>query len=217
MPLLPHVGSVMNNGWTGALFLLLFMGFAAVFAVKGHYYVKRFKALNHGQSRVVSYDEVDQGRWVDNLLVGFVTLGFSLLVMAVLMRFKGFELGFARVLVLFCVVGGLLLVKAGLMSLLGRVFGFKENVFVYQYYIFVVLMGFLAVIVAAYSFFAGSDAGVVAMLWILFVLEVVGVFLMLVKNFFGGIDSLFYIFLYLCAVEILPILVGATMMFNLSI
>lgn len=217
MPLLPHVGNVMNNGWTGALFLLLFMGFAAVFAEKGRYYVKRFKALNRGQSRVVIYDDGDRGRWLDHVLGIFVTLGFSLMVLAVLMRFKGFEPEFWRVMLLYGVVLGVLLLKAGLLDLLKVVFGVRESVFLYQYYMFLVLLGALSVVVAAFVFFAESGSWVVGMLWFLFVLDVVGVLLMLVKNFFGGISTLFYIFLYLCAVEILPVLVGATFVFNMSI
>ena len=203
---------VMDNGWTGVLWIAVVLLLLLVWVFYAGYYFKRMQLLSHGRSRIVSYNGDVMatvnvvGIWVLSLV------GLSLAITAAIARAAHLTIDVPTLLTTLGITVGYVGIKIGILYLLKYVFGFGETVFVEQMRIVTVvfcsLMAFVGLI------FAYGDSlmtGAVLSLSLL-VLGVIFEAYLLVKNFYTKISSLLYIFLYLCTLEILPLLVGAKLL-----
>lgn len=209
MPIIERAIPVADNGWAGLLFLAIFLVFGLFQSLYGKQYFKRMKQLNMGHTRIVSYDDIIVNWVFISLLWIAAVVSMSLSVSAIIARVSGSVID----VVTFCVALGITAayigVKFGLLYLMMFVFDVQETVFIEMMKIIVLLFG-------AVSAVAGLGLAYVSNIWvgatilaIALLSGIVGETILLVKNFYRRIGSLFYIFLYLCAAEILPLFVGA--------
>ena len=209
MPIIAKHALVADNGWAGFLFLFVILVYGLVNSLYGKQYFKRMKLLNLGRTRIVSYDD-NVVSWVFvSLLWVAAVLGMALTVSSIIARASGTVIGGMTFLIVLGISAAYIAAKFGLMYLMKYVFDVRETAFIEEMKMIVVYFGILCTI-------GGMGLAYVSNVWvgasICVVSLVVGLVfeaIFLVKNFYGGISSLFYIFLYLCAAEILPLLLGA--------
>ena len=209
MPIIERVVPVADNGWTGFLFMAVVLIFGLVLSLHGKQYYKKMKLLTMGHARIVSYDD-DIVNWILVALLWIAAVvSMSLTVSAIIARVSDSVIDLVTFGVVLGVSGAYIGIKFGLMYLMKFVFDVRETAFIEEMKIIVVLFGAVCALTGlSFSFVSdiriGIALGALSLLAGL-VLEAV----LLVKNFYRRIGSLFYIFLYLCAAEILPLLVGA--------
>jgi len=208
MPIIVKNVLVADNGWTGILFLFVLLAYGLINSLYGSQYYKRMKMLNRGRTRIVSYDD-NVVSWVFvSLLWIAAVLGMSLTVACCLARAEKVVIDVITFLIVLGISAVYIAVKFGIMYLIRFVFDVRESSFIEEMKMVVLLFGFICTI-------GGLGFAYVSNLWIGYSICIVSLVLglvfeaiFLVKNFYGGIGSLFYIFLYLCAAEILPLLLG---------
>lgn len=213
MPIIERAIPVADNGWAGLLFMAVILVFSLVQALYGSQYFKKMKLLSLGRTRIVSYDGDMVGWFMVALLWIAAVISMSLTVSMIIGRFSGKVVELYSYMVSLGITVVYISVKFGLMHLMKYVFNFRESVFVDEMKILVVVFGAVVALAGlglAYmtNFWIGIGISGIALLLGL-IIETI----LLVKNFYRGIGSLFYIFLYLCAAEILPLLVGARWVF----
>jgi len=209
MPIIERAIPVADNGWTGLLFLSVVVVFSTIIAQYGSMFLKRMKLLSLGRSRIVSYDG-DVISWVVVALLWIsVVISMALSVTVIIGRLNHSVVDITSFLVALGLTAVYISVKFGLMYLMKYLFDVGESVFVEEMKMAVIIFGALIALAGlglAYmtNVWIGIGFGILA-LAVGLIIEVV----LLIKNFYRGFGSLFYIFLYLCAAEILPLFVGA--------
>jgi hypothetical protein len=161
--------------------------------------------LLNKQGRVMNYDQESTSVWVDVLLWFVVVSSYALLLMTYSAQLNFF--------LLFVIVSAYLGLKWALIRFVGYVFGLKDVVraFSTDYFVIVALLGlFLLPIIFGMIYMpAISDFVWYGVLLIMGLLVFITLFIKLLQIFYTRFSSLFYIFLYLCTSEILPLLVAA--------
>lgn len=213
MPIIERVIPVADNGWTGLLFLAVVVVFSLVVALYGRMYYKKVRLLRLGRSRIVAYDG-DVTNWLMMALLWVAAVvSMALTVIVAIGRMAGSVVDVTSFLVSLVITALYIGIKFGFMYLMRYLFDIKESVFLEEMKIAVVAFGALIGLSGlglAYmsNVWIGLGFGALAL-----VLGLIFEVFLLIKNFYKGFGSLFYIFLYLCAAEILPLLVGARWVF----
>ena len=213
MPIIERVIPVADNGWTGLLFLAVVVVFSLVVALYGRMYYKKIRLLRLGRSRIVAYDG-DVTNWLMMALLWVAAVvSMALTVIVAIGRMAGSVVDVTSFLVSLVITALYIGIKFGFMYLMRYLFDIKESVFLEEMKIAVVAFGALIGLSGlglAYmsNVWIGLGFGALAL-----VLGLIFEVFLLIKNFYKGFGSLFYIFLYLCAAEILPLLVGARWVF----
>ena len=100
-----------------------------------------------------------------------------------------------------------------MMRFVGYIYGLKEEVrsFSTDYFVIVVVLGLLLLPMVCGRIYMPEIPGLVwnILLLTMGIFVLITLFIKLLQIFYTGISSLFYIFLYLCTSEILPLLVAA--------
>jgi len=198
-----------DNGWAGLLIVIAILIYGLVLSLYGNRFYKRLKLLNAGRTRIVEYDENVASWFFVALLWIAAVCSMAMTVSIVIARLSHTALDVTTFLVVLGVSGAYIGIKFGVMYLMKYVFDMENYIFIEEMKMIVVMFGLASALtglgLAYYSnIWVGTIFCAVALLSG-FILEAV----LLFKNFYNGIGSLLYIFLYLCAAEILPLIVGA--------
>ncbi|MBQ0082535.1 MAG: DUF4271 domain-containing protein [Paludibacteraceae bacterium] len=214
---IPHIVSLTVNGWTGVVTMFVLLGYMYSLGVWGGQYVRVVSQSGPRRRRVVNYtDEVRDWR-TDVLLAVSVILSVALAVFGFAVRAGWMVFGFTG----FAEVAGATVVifalRNGLARFIAYIFGLARDGAAVWMMALNVVFGLLCL---PLSWFVAGVANVNVAYLLLVILLSIGLiaeFVILVENFFTKTDTLFYIFLYLCAAEILPLAVGfriITQVFN---
>ena len=153
----------------------------------------------------MNYDQESTSLWADVLLWFVVVSSYVLLLMTEEIHFNFF--------LLFAIVVVYLGLKWVLIRFLGYVFGLKDvaRAFSTDYFVIIAMLGLLLLPLNLGIIYMPevSDFVWTVVLLVIGFLVVITLFIKLLQIFYRGISSLFYIFLYLCTSEILPLLVAA--------
>ncbi len=202
---IPRIDTLASSSWFGGLVLIILIVLALSVSVHRKQYTLYVRNILNKQGRVMNYDQESTSVWADVLLWFVIVSSYVLLLMANIPQFN-FSL-------LFVIVAAYLGLKWVLIRFIGYVFGLKEVVraFLTDYFVIVALLGLLLLplVFAMIYMPAVSDFVWYGVLSILGLLVLIILFIKLLQIFYTGISSLFYIFLYLCTSEILPLLVAA--------
>lgn len=168
-------------------------------------YALYVRNLLNKQGRVMNYDQESTSLWADVLLWFVVVSSYVLLLMTEEIHFNFF--------LLFAIVVVYLGLKWVLIRFLGYVFGLKDvaRAFSTDYFVIIAMLGLLLLPLNLGIIYMPevSDFVWTVVLLVIGFLVVITLFIKLLQIFYRGISSLFYIFLYLCTSEILPLLVAA--------
>ena len=201
---IPRIDTLASSSWFGGLVLIIFIVLALSVSVHRKQYTLYVRNILNKQGRVMNYDQESTSVWADVLLWFVIVSSYVLLLMANIPQFN-FSL-------LFVIVVAYLGLKWVLIRFIGYVFGLKEVVraFLTDYFVIVALLGLLLLplVFAMIYMPAVSDFVWYGVLSILGLLVLIILFIKLLQIFYTGISSLFYIFLYLCTSEILPLFVA---------
>ena len=199
-----RIDSLASSWWFGGLVLIILMLLALSVSAHRKQYTLYVRNLLNKQGRVMNYDQESTSVWADVLLWFVIVSSYVLLLMANIPQFN-FSL-------LFVIVAAYLGLKWVLIRFIGYVFGLKEVVraFLTDYFVIVALLGLLLLPLVFVMIYmpAVSDFVWYGVLSILGLLVLIILFIKLLQIFYTGISSLFYIFLYLCTSEILPLFVA---------
>lgn len=203
---IPRIANLANNGWTGGLFLFILMSFALVFALQGPEYVHALKELRRGNQRFYT----DEGRSVAiDLLLGFlVIVGVGMLGMSILMKFTTLKFSLELSLIVIGVSAVYFALKFGAMWSIIGIFGLHETLYIRHYRIFIIFFGLISAVLSGIILFYSDEMMSIVLLSLLGLVSLCHILWRLIVNFYSGPSSIFYIILYLFAVEILPIAVG---------
>ena len=200
-----RIDTLASSSWFGGLVLIILIVLALSVSAHRKQYTLYVRNLLNKQGRVMNYDQESTSVWADVLLWFVIVSSYVLLLMANSSQFN--------FLLLFVIVAAYLGLKWVLIRFIGYVFGLKDVVraFLTDYFVIVALLGLLLLpfVFGMIYMPAVSDFVWYGVLSILGLLVLIILFIKLLQIFYTGISSLFYIFLYLCTSEILPLLVAA--------
>lgn len=202
------VDGVAHNGWAGLVVVVVALEFLYAFGTTGGGYVRRLMALGRQRKRIGGCADgiLD---WRANVMLGVavvLSVGFCVFVCMVRCEFVVF--GFLEFVVSLMVVVAFFALKFWTAKVVGAIFRLEIDVAVMKVLAVYVFFGFFAFVLSI-AVLLGISVQLMCILFVITLLcRVIAEFIALVKNFFVKTSSLFYIFLYLCAAEILPLLVA---------
>lgn len=214
IPLIPRPETLATNGWTGAVLLGLMLTFALCYAISRQQYRRRLEALRRGRDRYVSYGE-SEGSTIADIMLGIVVVsGIGLGLLTVGARFAGIEANLKHYAMAVGAVVAFYLFKFGIIYWLRMVFDIRSTAISAEILYKTLFVGLMAIIAAAMAIYLPYDTAVLIIAAAVPVIAIVWETVKVVQNFSAGLWGLFYIILYLCAVEIVPILVVAKVAFR---
>ena len=206
-----RIESLASSSWFGGLVLIVLIALALSVSAHRKQYTLYVRNLINKQGRVMNYDTESTSAWA-NMFLWFVVVSiFVLTIISILGRQIVTSLH-VQILILYFVVALYLILKWLLIKFIGYVFDFKSvaRAFSIDYFVLMALFSLLLLpLVLGLIYTTGS----VDLLWFV-AMSIVGIlffivlFIKLLQIFYTGISSLFYIFLYLCTSEILPLFVA---------
>lgn len=209
LPVIPRVESLSTTSWVAVTVIMILLVLMTVFAVNRHQYMSQLRNLANNRERVMIYDVEQKSLLAGVLLWVVVIMSYALLMFSFLVFVSGLsDISLPHYFLL--VVGSALFfgVKWLLFKALGAVFGIRdrESNYTQSYFIIIALSGIFSLVIAmAFIYTSGSMANILWWVYFVFViLFFIFVFFKAIQVFYCGIGSLFYIFLYLCALEIMP-------------
>lgn len=208
---IPRIENLANNGWTGGLFLFLLMCFALVFALQGSEYVHVLKEISHGNQRF--YADERRSLAVDVLLGFLVNVGMGMLLMSVLMKFTAMKFTLELSLVAVGISVVYFLLKFCVMRTIAALFNMRETLYIRYYRVFIVFSGMIGTLLSCILLFYSGRILSIVLLSLFGLGCLCHIVWSLIVNFYNGLSSVFYIAMYLFAVEILPVAVGIKYVF----
>ena len=200
---IPREETLATSSWFG--FFVLLMLIALAFSVSAHrkQYSLHVRNLLNKQGRVMNYDQEATSVWANMLLWYAVVSSYVLLLLTDTFLYP----------ILFVVVASYFGLKWVFFRFVGYVFGLKDvaRSFSTDYFVIVAIFGLLLFPICCCRVYMLDVPNLVwyILLSIMGLLVLITLFIKLLQIFYTGISSLFYIFLYLCTSEILPLLVAA--------
>ena len=219
--LTPHlrVETLASSSWFGGLVLILLIAFALSVSAHRKQYALYVRNLINKQGRVMNYDTESTSVWANIFLWFVVVSGFGLTVVSLF--YSQFSILNFQFLILYLTIAAYLGLKWLLIRFIGYVFGVREQAvsFSTDYFVIIALFGLLLLPI---SFGIIYMPEVPNLAWSILLISIglivlITLFIKLLQIFYTGISSLFYIFLYLCTSEILPLFVAAKVVSNVAI
>ncbi len=204
-----RVESLASSSWFGGLVLIVLIALALSISAHRKQYALYVRNLINKQGRVMNYDTESTSAWANIFLWFVVVSGFVLTIVSFL---NIVQVNFIQLLILYFSVAACLGLKWLLIRFIGYVFGLKEQAkaFSTDYFVIIALFGLLLLIISfgiTYALRIPDWAWLILLLFIGFIV-LITLFIKLLQIFYTRISSLFYIFLYLCTSEILPLLIA---------
>ncbi len=222
--LIPHlrVETLASSSWFGGLVLIVLIALALSVSAHRKQYALYVRNLLYKQERVMNYDTESTSMWVNFLLWFVVISSFALAVISLidssLFLTTTRDVNIGGIVVFLILFGGFtcyFLMKWLIIRFVGYVFDLRDlsNAFSTDYFVLLALSGILMLPFVFGLIYSDGTIDLVLMfcLLILAILFVITLFIKLLQIFYTGISSLFYIFLYLCTSEILPLFVAVKM------
>ncbi len=198
-----RIDSLASSPWFGLLVLIVLIALALSLSAHRKQYSLYVRNLVNKQGRVMNYDQESTTVWANVLLWFAIVSSYVLLIMNDAALFPIF----------FIVVAAYFGLKLALIRFVGYVFGNKEvaRTFSIDYFVIVAMFGLMLLPVACGRIYMPgvSDLAWTILLLMMGIFVLITLFIKLLQIFYTGISSLFYIFLYLCTSEILPLFVAA--------
>jgi hypothetical protein len=211
--IIPRVQGLFNIPWLDLSLVGLLIITVFILATNKKQYLFQIGNLLSRSGRKVAYDVETQGRRGRALLLIMAIVADTLFLIFLL---KGrvdviaIAQNAALVSYIACALGGIFLLKYIVLQVGGYIFKIRNQAIVYRksYFILILIQGTLLLpidlaVVCAPALFA-SICIILGIIIIVFTF--IFVVFKAVQIFFNGAISLFYVFLYLCTVEIMPFL-----------
>lgn len=209
--------SLANSTWVGVL--IIFMIVALLIAVAKHrkQYTELLRNILKSKERVVNYDDEQTSFWANLLLWIVVVLSYSLFALSLLANYQQATPPTYYFFIIIGTIALYLLLKYFIIWAFGFTFKAKMQTSTYttNYFVIISTLGLALLPISTTLIYATASLGLTAIISasILIIAALILITLKLIQIFFKKIDSLLYIFLYLCTLEIVPIL----MMIKLAI
>lgn len=209
--MIPRAVTPASSPITGAVILIAILLLLVLFSVRRKQYALHLKGLINNRGRQMLYDNETPNLWADVILFIVALAGLSLLSLALVQYSVGVLTIKWYHLLLLPAIASWFLVKWSVMKLLGYTFNMtgKMSDFISAYFTSLNIAGVLSIFLSVglmYATGATADFSFVCVI-ILTILVKIFVLFKLLQIFYNGIGSLFYIFLYLCTLEIMPLFV----------
>lgn len=205
--MLPRVESLSSTSWVSLTVAAILLMLITVFVINKHRYLLQLRNLVNSRERVMTYDVEQNSVLADILLWVVVIMSYALLSFSFLIFFSG-QSGVSLSHYLWLIVGTAAFfgIKWLLFKALGAVFGMRDkSSYTQSYFIVVAVFGIISLVMATAVIYT---AGILHLLWWLYFAFVVSAFIFVlfkaIQIFYRRKGSLFYIFLYLCTLEIMP-------------
>ena len=203
----PRVESLASSSWFSLLVLGILIALALSLSTHRKQYTLYVRNFLNKQGRVMNYDTESTSVVANVFLWLVVAAGFVLMILSYSQT--------VHFLILFAIVLGFFALKWLLIRFIGYVFGAIDlaRAFSTDYFVLIAVLGLLLLPfdLAVIYLPQVSDTVWLIFLSIIAFLALITLFIKLLQIFYSGFSSLFYIFLYLCTSEILPLFVVVKM------
>ncbi len=216
----PRVRTIVNEQWLSVGFVLLLMLMLYIIGHNWKRYVFALRNLKSGKNRSISYEDAETSivstivLWVIGLLS--VTLFLILAALSMPQTLEVLTTPSTLMLMLGLLIGFVVLKYLG-FKIVAYTFALQKDVQVYMesYFTIAATMSLLLIPISFGMIYSPPYLGQVVEYigYIVTFTAFVLVCIKCVQIFFSGYTSIFYIFLYLCALEILPVAVLLKVMF----
>jgi hypothetical protein len=209
-----------STDWIFISFLLCLV-FATIFTFKNNKRISQlFKAflVPHFTNQLIREGNIMREFFIYPLLLIYFT-SFSLLISYVLHSFFDFEIALGQSLLISLVVFLFFILKISLINIIGWVFHTKKETFEYMtnYMIFSIVMGVFLFPFVFFLIYSTPFISVFILYTVLIILAIIFVY-RTIRGLLIGLSSerygLYYLFLYLCTVEILPLCISVKLLIN---
>ena len=212
-----RIDSLASSPWFGMLVLVMLVALALSISAHRKQYVLYLRNIVNTQGRIMNYDTESTSVWA-NILLWFVVISIYTLLINSCLTFLKFNILHLDISTysFFWIFAGMVLYflsKWLLFRFLGYLFAKRDvaQAFTIDYFVIVATSGLILlplILGMIYTLGHFDLVWLFAMLFVAFWM-LITLFIKLLQFFYSGISSLFYIFLYLCTSEILPLLVAA--------
>lgn len=205
-----RIDSLASSSWFGCLVLIVLIALALSVSAHRKQYALYVHNLINKQGRVMNYDTESTSAWANIFLWFVVVSGFGLAIVSLF--YTQYSILNTQFIILYFAIAIYLGLKWLLMRFIGYVFGVREQAmsFSIDYFVIIALLGLTLLPI---SFGIIYMPGIPNLVWSILLLCIgfivlITLFIKLLQIFYTRFSSLFYIFLYLCTSEILPLFVA---------
>lgn len=209
LEMIPRARTLVSSPWTGIVVILAIATLVVTISIHRKQYELKLKSLLTNRSRTMTYEIEQTERWANTLLWIIVTGSLALSSVILIQKQKEY-VSLIDFISVFAVIGGYLWFKLIIMKLIGYTFDLKEAAsdFISSNYVIIALGGCINLIIGIGLMYNETWWNSLINCTIgLNILTLTAIVFKAIQIFYSGITSLFYIFLYLCTIEILPILI----------
>lgn len=208
--MIPRIQTLVSSPWTGSAIILALAALVVIVSINRKQYELKLKSLLTNRSRTMTYDIEQTERWA-NVLLWIVVTGSFALSATVIAQHAETAISWFGFATLFALIGTYLCLKFAIMKFVGYVFHIKEMAddFINSVYVTTAIVGcitFFLGIGMAYSSEAWWSA-LTALTLTFGIIALIIISFKAIQIFYHGLSTLFYVFLYLCTLEILPVTV----------
>lgn len=216
----PKIRAVKSSDWIFFSFIICLI-FAAIFFYKNNKRISQlYKAFlaPHFTNQLIREGNVLREFFIYPLLLIYFT-SFMLFISYLLFHFLYYEITVIQGGILFTVIISFFLLKISFVNIIGKIFHTKKETFEYLtiYFIFSVVLGLFLFPFAFFLLYLNPAYSATLAYIILIIMILVTVF-RTIRGFFIGLSSerynLYYLILYLCTVEILPLCISIKLLIN---
>ena len=211
LPIIPRVESLASTPWLGIIVLSMMMILLLVMTLNRHQYLTRIRNLTKSRARVMVY-EGEQSSTLANVIMWIAIMVSYAIMCYALMSYMPSrpQLTGIHFIVTLGAISLLMGAKYFTFRQLGWVYNMKEKVAAYSlsYYIAITALGMVTLILSTGIIYGTeTQSKIFIFIYLAIAAGVLGfIIFKAIQIFYDGIGSLFYIFLYLCSLEIMPLL-----------
>lgn len=210
LPIIPRAESLSTMPWVSVVLFVVVMVLVFVVSQNRQPYASELRNLFNSRSRFMVYDAENTSTIANILLWVVVVFSYALLAFTFISQASQHMLSTLHFIIITLAVGALLGLKWLIMNGVSKVFEIQKQAksFIGSYYITAALLGGVSLVIAAATIYTvGVSYKIFLIIYvILSIFTLTFVLFKAIQIFYHGIGSLFYIFLYLCTLEIMPAL-----------
>lgn len=209
LPMLPRVSGLASTPWAGLVIFISLLSLITVFSVNRNHYIAQLHNMKSSRARTMIYHVEQTSFLADIFLWIVVVLCFSLFAYSFYKIYNaGSDIGILHFLYIILLSASALGLKWLLFFILGNVLNLKEKQANYSrsYFIATALLAIVLMLLTIAVIYMPRMSSITfySVAILLYALFLIFVLFKVIQIFYEGLGTLFYIFLYLCTLEIMP-------------
>ncbi|MFI3297943.1 MAG: DUF4271 domain-containing protein [bacterium] len=209
LPIIPLPDTLANTSWVMWSIVVIILSLLFTFTARFNSYSERLKNLFKNKERTMNYSNAQSAAWIDGLLFITVLCSYAIFIYT---QIRCIENNIPTWSIAVILVGVYIFytLKMVVTKTIGYAFYLdkKTSLYINSYQTFIALLGVALIPLSIYTTYTFDTAPHTSLIIgsVLVVIILLLILFKLIQYFFQGFVSLLYIFLYLCSLEIIPLL-----------